>query len=157
MLLQYIKKEDVHDIPNQQRKITGIIILSFGVISAIFWKMVLPDLLAIYTDLSVALPWHLANSTAIFLSIAGICLCIGAYVLRTSPNYEKADRIAADYKPGEMIKTRLLTDKRIEIVVFLLTAIWISFIVITIVTPLYGLTDTSVQTEIDAINAILDS
>ena len=138
----YIKKEDVHSFLKQQRIRFGIVIGSMGaVITMLFWQVV-PKLTAMYADFNMALPMQ-TQLLLKFLPVgAGLCIASAAYLILSSPNYTLLEPLLKKYKKGEMINANEFPlNRKYELLLLFIIAITIGVLVVSIIAPIYSLTE----------------
>lgn len=126
----YTKKEDVREVIDNQRKMTGIVYFSLAIVNLIMEKFIVPKL----SDLMQIEP-----KSNLWISI--ILLCAGVLVFTREPNYSRVDAVAKKYGKGEMIKTRLLMDWRYEWIGVLAAGLVVGYLIYTIILPIYNITN----------------
>lgn len=136
----YVKKEDAHDVPNVQRRASGVIMLSMGIVIYIMRTLVLPKLPALYLDLNTTIP-EISQSAPLTSIILLVGFIIGGlYLLLTKPNYSRIDNLTRKYKKGTMIKTWNLLDFRYDLWTILAIIFGFGYLIASIIVPIYSLT-----------------
>lgn len=137
----YIKKEDVRDIPNMQRKASAFILIGLTAVIGIMQIFVVPKLTNLYNSFNTPVPFLTQSSPFITGIIAIGALIAAVYLLSTKPDYSKVDAIASKYKDGEMIKTRGLMDNKMQWIPMILLFLGVGYLVLSIILPIYSLTN----------------
>jgi type II secretory pathway component PulF len=136
---QYTKKEDVRDVPRNQRKGSALVLIMTALLMGIIQLTVFPKLHSMYVNFGLDLP--LISRFSVYVTVLILIISfIGAYkLLKSEPDFTKVNRIAKNYKSGEMIKTRELIESKYQLVMLPLI-LGITYIVVAIIIPIYSLT-----------------
>lgn len=159
MLPAKVKKADAHSIPNGQRRTTGLVLLSASILTICLWLMVIPDIVEVYKEIELPLPWFLTYRSYLLGAASVVFGALGIYLLRTPPDYTVVDAITIDLADDQLIDTNKLITTKPELVALLLTLGWLSYLTIAIARPLIqaGKDDSlQIQTEIESINKMLE-
>lgn len=136
----YVKKEDAHDVPNTQRRASGVVMLSMAIVIYIMRTLVLPKLSALYLDLNTTIP-EISQSAPLTSNVLLVGFIIGGlYLLLTKPDYSRIDNLTRKYKKGTMIKTWSLLDYRYDIWTILAVILGMVYLITSIIAPIYSLT-----------------
>ena len=139
---QYVKKEDVREFVNNQRKVYAIMFFALAIVVSLIVLLILPELINFYKTFGLPVP-NLIRFLPYGTGITSVViLMISAYLLLSKPNYSKIDTIARQYKAGEMIKTReLIGTRKLPWFILLILALSIGFIVVHVFLPIYSLSN----------------
>lgn len=136
--LKYVKKEDVREVPNLQRRLLGITLLGSAILIGIIIQLfIVPRIMNLYNDFDLPFP----TLTQASPYIAAVMLAIAIYLLSTKPDYSRVDGIANKYKSGEMIKMRELRDTKLVLILFMVFMLVVGYIVLSVILPIYSLTN----------------
>lgn len=137
----YTKKEDARKLLNNSRKTIGIVFIATAALLGLMRLLVIPRLLELFSNLKIPAPYVTQLSPVVIDISIAILLIISLYVFFSQPNYSRVDTIANKYKDGEMIKTDELVDVRYFWISYLAVFIFVGFIVISIILPIYNLSN----------------
>lgn len=135
----YIKKEDVRDIPEMERKTSAFMLISLSIVIGMMQIFVVPKFTNLYSELNIPTPPLTQSSSLVTGIIAILTLIVGLYLISTKPDYSKVDAVANKYQAGEMIKTRELIDNRFVSITLILLGLAVGYLVFSIISPIYSL------------------
>lgn len=136
----YIKKEDAKDILKSKKRSLTIIPLAFAFVIVVMLLFIHPKLNVLYSDFNYPKPFltEIAPYTG---GLIIIVLLVFAWYVNTSPNLDQEfQKRLSKYKTGEMIKTKDLLGLNYEWVLFIMLALIVGFLIVSIILPIYGIT-----------------
>ena len=140
MFYPYVKKEDIREAVDSQRKLRAIVLLSAAGTTGMLRFLVAPRLIELYADFGVRMPSHVVISLT-FSAVLTIALTIaGGYLLLSKSDYTKATSVAKKYKSGEMIRIKELLDYKLEWAVIIALLAVVVYQVLSLIIPIYSLT-----------------
>ncbi len=136
----YIKREDVRDFADGQKRSSSIILFLTAFIIGFMNFLVGPKVLETYSQFNLNSPFITEFSNFISIIFIAILIISGIYLLITKTNYSKVDRVAKKYRRGEMIMTRELVDYKYQLWPLFALLIGMAYLWIAFIQPIYQLT-----------------
>ena len=136
----YIKKEDAREVVTSQRRLWVIVLAALALVMFIMQALVAPRITSLYESFGAEIPLTTRYSPYIGWALIGLAFTGIVYILTSPPNYTKIDEIASKYNDGEMIKTSELIHFNPEPLLLVVLGIYVGFIIISIIMPIYSIT-----------------
>lgn len=132
----YIKKEDAKRILKSKQIYPVVIIVGLSTLFGVMQLFIQPRLYDLTRDFGADLPGY--NSPYIGIAL----LILAAYLIFPDKQKDEAelDKKLSQYKPGEMILVGDLMDHRQEWKTMLVVVLFVGYIILTNVLPIYNLT-----------------
>jgi hypothetical protein len=134
----YIKKEDAKDLAKTQKINSYIVMVAMAIIPIMFHFTIVPRLTEIASDTGYVFPFY----SRYYFPIAAILLILMSMVLNNSAEEldDNLKKKLSKYKKGEMILIRKLWNQNYQYKVMGMMFIMMTYLVISIILPIYQIT-----------------
>ncbi len=138
----YIKKEHAKDLVKIQRRYVSITLIGSAIVLAIIQFAVSPKLFSLYREFNISVPFMTQISSTVSFCAIILLVVISTILLSKEPDYSELNEKLKKYKEGEMIRSKEIINTKKELIWFIPMFIVIGWIVLSVIQPIYNLTNT---------------
>ncbi len=138
----YIKKEHAKDLIKIQRRFVSITLIGSAIVLAIIQFAVSPKLFSMYQEFNVPIPFVTQMSPIVSFCAIILLVIISTVLLLKESDYSELNEKLKKYKEGEMIRSKEIINTKKELVWLIPMFIVVGWIVLSVIQPIYNLTNT---------------
>jgi len=138
----YIKKEDARGLVKLQRRFISFTLIGLTIVLGIMQFAVLPKVLSLYKEFSIPIPFFAQISSSVSFFAMILLVIVSTILLIKESDYSELDQKLLKYKAGEMIKSQEIINRKKEFIWLVPMFLGMGFIIVSIILPIYNLTNT---------------